>query len=670
MTGPGAQRRPRGAPLADRARRRRSCSPSWPSAAAAGRAGDPRAGISAPSARSLARFVRVLVALQGPDGAFDPYAGRARPAGGAADLSPTRSPPRPWPARTRWTWPPRCPGWTPARDRALDVLSARQQPRRRLRRAPAPARQTRGRAWRRRRRGARLRRWPARPEDRPSCGRAGLPRADDGLRAAATAGPAALVAAGPRTPPRARGATALSGRTRRAPRGRGPRRGAGTVATSGRPRPCVRRVGGACPADADAVARRLRGREPVWRGERTDLPAWWMQAWPRVARRRTRWLRPLPGGARRGARGRARRPDRRGAGTPTRSPRRPAPCWACRGARAPGSGPGSGPRRSRIPSEPRGEYPVGVGRGRCYNRPRPLGVSGRKACAPRIRGRRPGRASNGHGRRGHRLPAPRAGRAAGLESPTCRLANSAPPRGCLGPPGGLQRAALHGAQAESLVDDLHRHPRHPLRHRRPALRRSEAEEPPASRCTIIAPSDSSRKRTSTRSTRRPKRSTRRRSSSPEPVIKDEEISDHVETDNDLPFEESLGEDGISDAPFTGPANNGLIGLGGGAGGAFGGRGGSRDLGGAAAASATRAPSRTRCKWLAAHQSPNGGWEAAGFGKWCDGKPARAGPGRRGQGRSTTPGVTGLALCAFLGAGYTNRGRAPLREDRRRRASAT
>ena len=23
-------------------------------------------------------------------------------------------------------------------------------------------------------------------------------------------------------------------------------------------------------------------------------------------------------------------------------------------------------------------------------------------------------------------------------------------------------------------------------------------------------------------------------------------------------------------------------------------------------------------WLAAHQSPNGGWEAAGFGNWCDG----------------------------------------------------
>jgi Ca-activated chloride channel family protein len=64
---------------------------------------------------------------------------------------------------------------------------------------------------------------------------------------------------------------------------------------------------------------------------------------------------------------------------------------------------------------------------------------------------------------------------------------------------------------------------------------------------------------------------------PEPVIRDAEISDHVETDNDLPFEETLGEDGLSDAPFTGPANNGLIGLGGAAGGAFHGRGGAREL---------------------------------------------------------------------------------------------
>jgi len=41
------------------------------------------------------------------------------------------------------------------------------------------------------------------------------------------------------------------------------------------------------------------------------------------------------------------------------------------------------------------------------------------------------------------------------------------------------------------------------------------------------------------------------------------------TDNDLPYEESFGQGpGLDDAPFEGPANNGTIGIGGGAGGAF------------------------------------------------------------------------------------------------------
>ena len=64
----------------------------------------------------------------------------------------------------------------------------------------------------------------------------------------------------------------------------------------------------------------------------------------------------------------------------------------------------------------------------------------------------------------------------------------------------------------------------------------------------------------------------------DPVIKDAKVSDHNETDNDLPFEESLGKkDFISDAPFDGPSTNAAIGIGGGAGGAFGGRGGHRNL---------------------------------------------------------------------------------------------
>jgi hypothetical protein len=61
------------------------------------------------------------------------------------------------------------------------------------------------------------------------------------------------------------------------------------------------------------------------------------------------------------------------------------------------------------------------------------------------------------------------------------------------------------------------------------------------------------------------------------------------------------------------------------------------------------------RWLAAHQSPDGGWEAAGFTRWCEGKP-NAGQQPDGSGKATYDvGVTGLALCAFLAVGYTNRG---------------
>jgi hypothetical protein len=61
------------------------------------------------------------------------------------------------------------------------------------------------------------------------------------------------------------------------------------------------------------------------------------------------------------------------------------------------------------------------------------------------------------------------------------------------------------------------------------------------------------------------------------------------------------------------------------------------------------------RWLAAHQSEDGRWEAEGFGRWCHGK-ANPWPAPDGSGKPVHDvGVTGLALCAFLGAGYTNRG---------------
>ncbi len=62
-------------------------------------------------------------------------------------------------------------------------------------------------------------------------------------------------------------------------------------------------------------------------------------------------------------------------------------------------------------------------------------------------------------------------------------------------------------------------------------------------------------------------------------------------------------------------------------------------------------------WLAAHQNgDSGGWDAADFGRWCGGRPIARGESRDGAGKSLYDvGATGLALCAFLGAGYTHRG---------------
>ncbi len=109
---------------------------------------------------------------------------------------------------------------------------------------------------------------------------------------------------------------------------------------------------------------------------------------------------------------------------------------------------------------------------------------------------------------------------------------------------------------------------------------------------------------------------------------------------------------------AGPASNGLIGLGGGAGGAFGGRGGSRDLGGGGGGRRATTTAESGLRWLAAHQSPDGSWDADAFDQWCDGKPNA---GERPDGLATRGSdveATGQALAAFLGAGYTNRGRHP------------
>ncbi len=135
-----------------------------------------------------------------------------------------------------------------------------------------------------------------------------------------------------------------------------------------------------------------------------------------------------------------------------------------------------------------------------------------------------------------------------------------------------------------------------------------------------------------------------------------------ESDVDEHFSEPFGEsDGDTLGDFEGPQKNTSIGPGGGAStGAFG-RGSNRP-GGQAPGGGKKFDDAldAALRWLAAHQSPNGGWEAAGFNRWCDGQPV-SDPSQQPDGLGKAlydPGVTGLALCAFLGAGYTNRGKHP------------
>jgi hypothetical protein len=140
----------------------------------------------------------------------------------------------------------------------------------------------------------------------------------------------------------------------------------------------------------------------------------------------------------------------------------------------------------------------------------------------------------------------------------------------------------------------------------------------------------------------------------EPVIKDAEVSDHNETDDDQEFDESLGEsDQLSDSPFEGKGDNAVIGIGGGAGGKFGGRrGGSRNLK-AGGGSGTEQALRDGLEWIKWHQSEDGSWDCDGFmanrgkiqsGSTCD---------MPGQGPHDV-GMTGLCMLAFLGDGNTTR----------------
>jgi hypothetical protein len=134
----------------------------------------------------------------------------------------------------------------------------------------------------------------------------------------------------------------------------------------------------------------------------------------------------------------------------------------------------------------------------------------------------------------------------------------------------------------------------------------------------------------------------------DPTIKDTPVE---QEDTDEEFEETqTDQDLLSDAPFDGPSTNSTIGIGGGAGGAFGGRGGRRNLR-AEGGGGTQGAVDLGLEWLKNHQSPEGYWDCDNFmNNNVMGGSSADGPGYA----LFDPGISGLALLAFLGAGETHK----------------
>jgi len=150
----------------------------------------------------------------------------------------------------------------------------------------------------------------------------------------------------------------------------------------------------------------------------------------------------------------------------------------------------------------------------------------------------------------------------------------------------------------------------------------------------------------------------------DPVFrKDAEESDHNETADEEEFQKAKGDsvDFVSDKPFKGKGTYDVIGGGGGGGGRFGGRlGGKRNLvarGGGG--NETEDAVLAALKWLARHQNADGSWSVQGYTTQCNKQLPNG--SSYGGGRCEPnlghddfdAGVTGLALLAFLGAGYSH-----------------
>ena len=119
--------------------------------------------------------------------------------------------------------------------------------------------------------------------------------------------------------------------------------------------------------------------------------------------------------------------------------------------------------------------------------------------------------------------------------------------------------------------------------------------------------------------------------------KNAEASDHNETSDEEEFAKAKGDslDFVSDKPYKGRGTYDVISGGGGGGGRYGARlGGKRNLVARGGGGADTEDAVLRAlRWLAKNQKPDGSWEASR--------------------KQFTPGVTGLSLLAFLGAGYSH-----------------
>jgi len=148
-----------------------------------------------------------------------------------------------------------------------------------------------------------------------------------------------------------------------------------------------------------------------------------------------------------------------------------------------------------------------------------------------------------------------------------------------------------------------------------------------------------------------------------PVVTHEpmEQSDHFETDNNMDKRSARGsEDAISDIPLGGTGTVGSIGVGsGGLAGVFGyrdGGGRKKAVGRWGGSPVTESSVEAALRWLARHQEADGRWVV---GKYLGEPPGAA------LHESFEPGVTGLALLAFLGAGYTHNTKGDFQDNVRR-----